>query len=152
MGVRMETGAHYTLYHPKWYRRPVSVWWWLESWPYTKFVLRELTSLAVGYFALLALAQAYAIRRGPEAYARFLARLASPLFIVFDVIAFFFVLFHSFTWFNLTPKAMVVRVRGKRVRDSDRKSTRLNSSHGYISYAVFCLKKKKNKSIQWYIS
>src|SRR2546422_2161477 len=32
----------------------------------------------------------------------------------------------------------------------DRKSTRLNSSHGYISYAVFCLKKKKkhNKSKQ----
>src|SRR2546429_5379617 len=27
----------------------------------------------------------------------------------------------------------------------DRKSTRLNSSHGYISYAVFCLKKKKNR-------
>src|SRR5687768_18602379 len=30
-------------------------------------------------------------------------------------------------------------------RGSDRKSTRLNSSHGYISYAVFCLKKKKKK-------
>src|SRR5687768_18215935 len=30
-----------------------------------------------------------------------------------------------------------------RVRRQDRKSTRLNSSHGYISYAVFCLKKKK---------
>src|SRR3989449_11769780 len=29
-------------------------------------------------------------------------------------------------------------------RDIDRKSTRLNSSHGYISYAVFCLKKKKS--------
>src|SRR4030043_551366 len=28
-------------------------------------------------------------------------------------------------------------------RDEDRKSTRLNSSHGYISYAVFCLKKKR---------
>src|SRR2546429_5584754 len=28
-------------------------------------------------------------------------------------------------------------------RKEDRKSTRLNSSHGYISYAVFCLKKKK---------
>src|SRR2546422_7435525 len=28
----------------------------------------------------------------------------------------------------------------------DRKSTRLNSSHGYISYAVFCLKKKKSPS------
>src|SRR2546429_7846590 len=30
------------------------------------------------------------------------------------------------------------------IRFRDRKSTRLNSSHGYISYAVFCLKKKKN--------
>src|SRR5205809_4482747 len=29
----------------------------------------------------------------------------------------------------------------------DRKSTRLNSSHGYISYAVFCLKKKKQKQV-----
>src|SRR5687768_18207094 len=29
----------------------------------------------------------------------------------------------------------------------DRKSTRLNSSHGYISYAVFCLKKKKKNQI-----
>src|SRR2546422_10673542 len=34
----------------------------------------------------------------------------------------------------------------KRVdQTADRKSTRLNSSHGYISYAVFCLKKKKNR-------
>src|SRR2546422_9534813 len=31
------------------------------------------------------------------------------------------------------------------VRGRDRKSTRLNSSHGYISYAVFCLKKKKKQ-------
>src|SRR2546422_4616843 len=30
--------------------------------------------------------------------------------------------------------------------DIDRKSTRLNSSHGYISYAVFCLKKKNRAS------
>src|SRR5256885_10604999 len=30
-------------------------------------------------------------------------------------------------------------------READRKRTRLNSSHGYISYAVFCLKKKKRQ-------
>src|SRR5687768_17812864 len=37
---------------------------------------------------------------------------------------------------------------GRRPRQgrTDRKSTRLNSSHGYISYAVFCLKKKKQKN------
>src|SRR2546429_4031014 len=34
-------------------------------------------------------------------------------------------------------------VRDAAARMEDRKSTRLNSSHGYISYAVFCLKKKK---------
>src|SRR5256884_2146526 len=33
--------------------------------------------------------------------------------------------------------------RALRLGLQDRKSTRLNSSHGYISYAVFCLKKKK---------
>src|SRR2546422_3361485 len=33
-----------------------------------------------------------------------------------------------------------------RVAHTDRKSTRLNSSHGYISYAVFCLKKKKKQT------
>src|SRR2546429_6585427 len=32
----------------------------------------------------------------------------------------------------------------------DRKSTRLNSSHGYISYAVFCLKKKKTSKAIWF--
>src|SRR2546429_4015706 len=34
----------------------------------------------------------------------------------------------------------------------DRKSTRLNSSHGYISYAVFCLKKKKKKIVNLSLS
>src|SRR2546429_3488840 len=38
-------------------------------------------------------------------------------------------------------------IHGQQAFDNaqDRKSTRLNSSHGYISYAVFCLKKKKKK-------
>src|SRR2546422_3997712 len=35
---------------------------------------------------------------------------------------------------------------GRAAPRPDRKSTRLNSSHGYISYAVFCLKKKKTKT------
>src|SRR2546429_5691637 len=40
----------------------------------------------------------------------------------------------------------LVNMEGKVVGLTDRKSTRLNSSHGYISYAVFCLKKKKHTS------
>src|SRR2546427_7504869 len=38
------------------------------------------------------------------------------------------------------------RERGRSVLEGDRKSTRLNSSHSQISYAVFCLKKKKKRS------
>src|SRR3989449_8628450 len=41
--------------------------------------------------------------------------------------------------------------RGRVPRNEDRKSTRLNSSHGYISYAVFCLKKKKKKNTNYTI-
>src|SRR2546429_4075596 len=42
--------------------------------------------------------------------------------------------------------------RSPGARRLDRKSTRLNSSHGYISYAVFCLKKKKKKKHRSYIA
>src|SRR2546422_6112944 len=43
----------------------------------------------------------------------------------------------------LPPRAERARQRGEvGIAQIDRKSTRLNSSHGYISYAVFCLKKK----------
>src|SRR5438270_9207301 len=42
------------------------------------------------------------------------------------------------------PRPLALRVTRPRARARDRKSTRLNSSHSQISYAVFCLKKKKN--------
>src|SRR6266436_8942078 len=45
------------------------------------------------------------------------------------------------TWFRQGQR-LGIRIEIVAV-DGDRKSTRLNSSHGYISYAVFCLKKKK---------
>src|SRR2546429_2867633 len=47
---------------------------------------------------------------------------------------------------ELWPVLQVARAHAEHVRTQDRKSTRLNSSHGYISYAGFCLKKKKNSN------
>src|SRR2546430_11779662 len=41
-------------------------------------------------------------------------------------------------------------VIGREQREQDRKSTRLNSSHSQISYAVFCLKKKKKLTLLTY--
>src|SRR2546429_4011149 len=48
---------------------------------------------------------------------------------------------------HVGPDDQIELVAGEKYvgRGGDRKSTRLNSSHGYISYAVFCLKKKKNE-------
>jgi fumarate reductase subunit C len=113
----MSAQPHYTLYHPRWYRRRVSVWWWLQRRSYTAFVLRELTSVFVAYFAVVYLWQLRALAEGPDAYARFLVRLKTPLFLTLDTVAFIFVLFHAITWFNLTPKAIVLRARGTRVPD-----------------------------------
>src|SRR5690554_7277444 len=55
----------------------------------------------------------------------------------------------SDTLFCLYNKPALVQGRGELLTfiEQDRKSTRLNSSHVRISYAVFCLKKKKNKNI-----
>jgi len=113
----MSAEPHYTLCHPRWYRRRVSVWWWLESRSYRGFVLRELTSVFVAFFALVLLWQIRAVGQGPDAYARVLVRLRSPLFVTLNGLALAFVLFHSITWFNLAPKAMVVRLQGKRLPD-----------------------------------
>ena len=113
----MSAEPRYTRYHPQGYRRPVSVWWWLQDRSYTWFVVRELTSVFVAFFAVVYLWQLRAVAQGPEAYGLFLARLKTPLFLALDTVAFLAVLFHAITWFNLTPKAIVVRLSGKRVPD-----------------------------------
>src|SRR2546429_3624785 len=53
------------------------------------------------------------------------------------------------TAFDTTNQVVGVNIGGTAsgLNVADRKSTRLNSSHGYISYAVFCLKKKNRPSI-----
>src|SRR2546429_2141928 len=51
---------------------------------------------------------------------------------------------------SMPPGSAPRRSHAARSADRDRKSTRLNSSHGYISYAVFCLKKKKQNLSQLY--
>ncbi len=105
----------YTPYRPKWYRNRVSTWWWTQQWRSFKFILRELSSVAVGYCGAILLVLLWSLIQGPEAYATFQAWLKTPLFILMSVVAFGFVLYHSITWFNLAPKAMPVRVGGKRL-------------------------------------
>jgi fumarate reductase subunit C len=108
----------YTPYHPRWYRKRVSTYWWLGQWSYLKFILRELSSLSVGMFVAITLAELWALRRGPEAHAALQRTLQSPLLIGLNAVAFGFVLWHAVTWFNLAPRALVVRLGARRVPDA----------------------------------
>lgn len=114
----MNAESAYTRHHPRWYRRRVSVWWWLESWRYTKFVLRELTSLGVAFFALVTLWQLAALAEGPSAYTLFQHWQRSPVSVFLHGVAFILILYHALTWFHLAPRAMVVRLAGKRLPDA----------------------------------
>ena len=105
----------YTEFHPRWYRPRVSVYWWLGEWRYLRFILRELSSVFVAVFVIVTLLGLRALRNGPEAYARFMHRFENPAAIALSTISFFFVLFHSITWFNLAPSAMAIRFRGRRL-------------------------------------
>jgi len=105
----------YTEHHPRWYRERVSTYWYLWRWPYLKFVLREISSVFVAWFVVLTLLQIRALSEGPAAYAEFQDWLRTPLLLAVNAISLGFVLFHTITWFNLAPAAMVVRVGGKRV-------------------------------------
>jgi len=107
----------YTEYHPRWYRPRVSVYWWMGSWRYLKFILRELSSAFVAVAVIMTLFQLRALRAGPDAYARFEQRMRSPVWIALSLISLIFVVFHAITWFNLTPRAMAIRLRGKRLPD-----------------------------------
>jgi fumarate reductase subunit C len=93
----------------------VRLLWWLSRRSYTLFVLRELSSVFVAWTVVYLLVLVRAASRGPAEYHRFLHLAASPWLVVLNAVALAFVLLHAITFVNLTPQAMVVRVRGRRV-------------------------------------
>ncbi len=107
----------YELYHPKWYRKNYPIFWWLEKLAYGKFITRELTSLAVGYAAVLLMLQVWVLSKGQATYERFLDSLTSTPVLIFHGVVLVFLLFHSVTWFNLAPKALVLRLGRRRIPD-----------------------------------
>jgi fumarate reductase subunit C len=108
----------YTEYHPRWYRTRVSTYWWSKRWAYFAFILRELSSLFIAWFVAFTLLQIRAVSQGKEQYDAFLEWCRHPAVLTINIITLFFVVFHALTWFSLAPKAMVVRLRGKRVPGS----------------------------------
>lgn len=104
-----------TEYVPKSYHPRVSTYWWLARWPYLKFILRELSSVFIAWFVVVTLLQIQALINGPAHYAEFQRWLGSPLVLSLNAVSFLFVMFHAVTWFNLAPKAMAIRVGGRKL-------------------------------------
>ena len=99
----------------RFYRPRVSTWWWTRKRTYFVFVMRELSSIFVAWFVVFLLLFIWNLARGEAAYRSFVDWAGSPWVIALNVIALVFVLFHTVTWFNLTPQAMDVRVEGHKV-------------------------------------
>ncbi len=102
---------------PELYHRPMSFWWWLQKRAYFNFILRELTCVFVGVFAVITILQIRALSQGPDAYAEFINRLRTPGFILFNTVGLAALLFHAITWFKAVPTTMIVRFGGTRVPD-----------------------------------
>ena len=67
----MSAPRAYTDNHPRWYREPVSTWWWLRRRAYVLFILREVSSVFVGWSVVFLLMLVHAVGKGPGSYAKF---------------------------------------------------------------------------------
>ena len=111
----MNATPPHTPFHPRWYRRRVSTYWWLARRAYVTFILREISSIFVAWFVVYLLLFVRAVSDGAVAYGEFLAWSGSPPLLLLNGVSLVFIVFHAITWFNLAPQAMVIHVAGRRV-------------------------------------
>jgi len=109
-------GSHlYTDYHPRWLRRKLSTYRWLEKRAYVAFILREGTCMFVAWFVVYLLLLVNSVGGGPGSYARFLEWSATPWVLTLNVVSFLFIVYHAITFFVAAPQAMVVHIGHERV-------------------------------------
>jgi fumarate reductase subunit C len=99
----------------RYHQRRMPLFWWTKRRSYLIFMLRELSSVFVALFIVELLLLVRAVAHGPAAYEDFRTVMANPAVIAINLVALAFVLLHAITFANLTPRAMVVRLRGRTV-------------------------------------
>lgn len=95
------------------YVREVPRWWWLETAPFRRFVIRELTSVFVAVYSIILLLFLLALSRGREAYEGFLRWLDLPGIVVLHAVILAGVLYHTVTSIQLASQIQEVRLGGK---------------------------------------
>jgi len=99
------------------YVREMTSEWIFRHPRYLRYMTREFSCLFIGGWTLLMVWGLKQLAEGPAAWAAFLDCLKSPASIVFHVLALAFAVYHSITWFNLTPKALPLQVGEEFVPD-----------------------------------
>ncbi len=98
------------------YIRPVSNYsWWLSQPRYVRYMAREASCIFIGAYSGVLVFGLLRLSQGAVAWETFLACLQTPAAIIFHLLAFVFSLYHTTTWFNVTPKAMVIQIGKTRV-------------------------------------
>ena len=110
------------------YHRHIPNTWWLKRKPYILFMIRELTSIFVAGYCVFLLILVFTLGEGHTSYNNLIATLKSPTSVVLHLVSLAFVLYHTITWFNLTPKILVL------YRGEDRVPTRLVAGIFYVGW------------------
>ncbi len=97
------------------YVRPMSTTWYLKTAPYRRFMVREVTSFFMAGYLVFLLVVLARLDNGPEGYRALLGTLRSPLSVIGHGLVLLAALYHAITWFNLTPKAVIVRIGEERL-------------------------------------
>jgi fumarate reductase subunit C len=92
------------------YVREMTYRWIFRHPRYVRYMVREFSCLFIGAWTLLMVWGLKQLAEGLAAWAAFLECLKSPASVVFHVVALGFAAYHSYTWFNLAPKALPLQI------------------------------------------
>ncbi|MEH6651389.1 MAG: fumarate reductase subunit C [Motiliproteus sp.] len=112
-----EAGTATPKSHRKPYVQQQPASWWLKNRFYRFYMLREATSVPIYLYALVLMWGIYALSRGEAAFADWLAVMQTPAMMAFHLLVLAASLLHAYTWFDLTPKILVIRLGAFRVPD-----------------------------------
>jgi fumarate reductase subunit C len=102
---------------PKQLIRPMPADWWLKKPAYTWFMIRDITSLFIAAYCVF-LMYVLCRSRSPETFDAWYKTWGSPLSMVLHTIALVFAAYHSITFFNLTPRVLVMFQGDEKVPDN----------------------------------
>jgi fumarate reductase subunit C len=118
------------------YQRNMNNDWWLKNIFYSKYMIREGSSLLITLYSLILAWGVLRLSQGEAAFNAWLSALQHPLSILLHLMILVIALYHTITWFSLAPKAVDISIKGKPI------DSKLIVTGHYFAFAIvtlFCL-------------